>query len=337
MQNQQIAQYEILTKIASGGQATVYQSRDTQSGTIVALKVLHPHLSEDSELVERFVREARMAATVTHPNIVHIHEVGVSEGSHFIAMEYLPLDLGHVLKQRGPLPFLEAVGLITQIAKALEAAHKFGIIHRDVKPQNILLTDQGIPKVADFGIARAAEFSTMTPYGTVLGTPQYMSPEQSRGENVDPRSDIYSLGVILFEMLTGRTPLAGASIQAVMNNHANHVDVPTEALDEAKVPEDIASVIKKLLSNKPADRLQNAGDLVIALNDIAASREGISGTSPDNGYETKSLFRVPDFVTNTSLRTQPWTAIFNTRLPWYTGAAVVFMAVFAAILVLLLI
>ena len=259
---QRIGKYEIIETVASGGQATVYRARDTQLGRIVALKVMHPHLGGDANYVERFVREARMAASLSHPNVAVIHDVGEEGGANFIAMEFLPTTLHALLTERGALPWNEARPFLLQVAMALRAAERQGIVHRDLKPQNILLDTDGQAKVADFGIARAAEFGTMTATGMVLGTPQYMSPEQAMGERVDIRSDLYSLGIVLYQMLTGQTPLEGTTPAGVISHHAREQDVPLNALADADVPADAESVVRGLLEKVPADRIADPQALI---------------------------------------------------------------------------
>ena len=219
MAQRRIGHYEIIDEIAAGGQATVYRARDLTLGRIVALKVLHPHLARDAQFRERFLREARTAASLTHSNVVTVFEVGEEAGQLFLAMEYLPSSLHDMVEERGALGAEEAIDITRQVARALQAAHDRGIVHRDMKPHNILLTAEGLPKVSDFGIARATEFATMTAAGAVIGTPQYMSPEQAKGESVDIRSDLYSLGIVLYELLTGHTSLEGTTPQEAMRHH----------------------------------------------------------------------------------------------------------------------
>ena len=184
---QRIGRYQILEDIAAGGQGTVYEAFDPQSGQIVALKVLHPSLTADPNYLERFRREASLAASINHPNVVAIFEVGEDRDLNFIAMELLPESLARVIQSGGSLSAERATDFATQIANGLSAAHALGIVHRDIKPQNVLIGPDGTAKVTDFGIARAEILSTMTAAGATLGTPHYMSPEQARGERTDGR------------------------------------------------------------------------------------------------------------------------------------------------------
>ena len=254
---QRIGRYEILEAIASGGFATVYRARDSQLGRVVALKVLHPHMTSDPQYVERFLREARMAASINHPNVVVIHAVGQEGDTHFIAMEYLPSSLESLLQQ-GKLPVAQALSIARQVALALEAAHQRGIIHRDLKPQNILLTAEGTPRVSDFGIARAAELSTMTASGMVLGTPHYMSPEQAQGRQVDARSDIYSLGCVLYQMLTGALPFEATTSWEVIRQH---IEVAPRRVGQLRpeVPAAVEQLVSRCLEKQPGRRYQTAG------------------------------------------------------------------------------
>ena len=171
MSQQRIGRYQILEEIAAGGQATVYRVWDTQTGSVLALKMMHPHLGRDTSYVERFHREARMAASINHPNIIRIYEVGEENGAHFMSMEYLPLSLHSLIQAQGSLPLERAVNIAYQVCQGLQSAHQHGIIHRDIKPPNILMAPDGTAKLTDFGIARA---------GMVMGTPHYMSPEQAK-------------------------------------------------------------------------------------------------------------------------------------------------------------
>src|SRR4051794_34305365 len=199
--------YRVIEPLGSGGMAIVYRPRDKLLDRDVALKVLRHHFADDEEFVERFKREARIAAALSHPNIASVDDLGKTQnGSYYMAMEYVP---GGTLRDRirkGPLSPREAAAIAIQVAQALETAHALGTIHRDIKPQNIIHTETGGVKVADFGIARAAALSEITREGLVLGTEHYMSPEQAKGELVGPQSDLYSLGVVLYEMLTGKLP-----------------------------------------------------------------------------------------------------------------------------------
>jgi len=217
--------YEIESTISQGGMAMVYRARRARDGQIVALKVLREQYAADAEFVERFQREARAVASLTHANMVQVYESGEAAGWHFIAMEFVEgQDLKRYIREHGPLRVAEAVRIAVAVCEVLDYAHRRGIIHRDVKPQNILLRRDGTVKVTDFGIARALSSVTITQTGTVLGSVQYLSPEQARGQPVGRAADIYALGVVLFEMLTGQLPFEGDSPIAIAMAHVH--DVP---------------------------------------------------------------------------------------------------------------
>src|SRR5438128_2878865 len=201
--------YRIMRKLGAGGMANVYLAEDQELGRRVAIKILNDRHAEDEQFVERSRREAKNAAGLSHPNIVSIYDRGEAEGTYYIAMEYLE---GRTLKElivtRGPTPVPVAIDYARQILAALSFAHRNGIVHRDIKPHNVLVGPDGRLKVTDFGIARSGA-SQMTEAGSIIGTAQYLSPEQARGAPVDPRSDLYSIGIVLYEMLTGTVPFTG--------------------------------------------------------------------------------------------------------------------------------
>lgn len=199
-QQQRIGHYEILEKVGSGSQATVYRARDLNLDRNVALKVLDAKWTDDPQFRERFLREARLAASISHSGVVTLHGVGEESGQLYMAMEYVASSLQALIEKCGPLPIDEALRIIREVANALDAAHEKRIVHRDIKPANILLTETLSVKVSDFGIARAAAIATMTSTGVVMGTPLYMSPEQARGDRADIRSDIYALGVVFYQL-----------------------------------------------------------------------------------------------------------------------------------------
>src|ERR687892_206214 len=198
--------YRVVERLGSGGMADVYCAEDSQLGRRVALKVLHQRFAEDQQFVERFRREASSAAGLQHPNIVGIYDRGEWDGTYYIAMEYLEgRTLKELVRAHGPMPPEAAIGVTIQVLRAARFAHKRGIVHRDLKPHNVMLDDEGRVKVTDFGIARAGA-SDMTETGSIMGTAQYLSPEQAQGHAVDARSDLYSVGIMLYELLTGKVP-----------------------------------------------------------------------------------------------------------------------------------
>ena len=260
MQQQTIGRYQVLEEIASGGQGTVYRAWDPANGTVVALKVLHPHLASDLGVLERFRREAQLAAAVVHPNITTIYEVGQDGNSHFIAMEYLPDSIHNVIQSVGQLPIERAVDICYQAAMALEAASPRGIIHRDIKPQNLLLAPDGTVKVTDFGIARATAMTTMTRTGALMGTPHYMSPEQAQGERADVRSDIYSLGIVLYQMLTGQLPFEANTPFEVIRQHVDQRPETVRRL-RSDIPRALERIVSRCLEKNPEGRYATPGQL----------------------------------------------------------------------------
>src|SRR5215218_2959038 len=265
--------YELRGLVGSGGMANVFLAHDEVLDRDVALKLLKDQYAENEEFVERFKREARSAASLSHPHIVPVFAWGeTGDGMYYIAMEYLS---GGTLKERimskGALPARTAA-VALQIAEALQAAHEQGMIHRDIKPRNILITDSGHVKVADFGIAHAAEASTISDLGDILGSVKYMSPEQAIGEPVGPESDLYSLGVVLYEMLTGRVPFEVATPTDVPVKHAEEPPPHPKEINP-KVPEGTDALVMKLLATDPADRYASAGELI---EDLRRVRKGLS-------------------------------------------------------------
>jgi serine/threonine protein kinase len=257
--------YRIDDTLGHGGMAVVYLAHDRELGRPVALKLLAVHLAGDGDFRKRFVREARVAARLSHPNVVHVYDAGEDEGRPFIVMEYVPGEtLARVLLRRRRLPADEAAALARQTALGLQHAHDAGLVHRDVKPQNLLLRDDGVLKIADFGIARAAEFSRLTQLGTVLGTASYLAPEQALGEEVGPEADIYSLGAVLYELLTGRPPYEFASLADLAEKQRDGTIVPVRDL-EPSVPSELEALVMRCLAREPRFRPASAGEVAGAL------------------------------------------------------------------------
>jgi serine/threonine-protein kinase len=265
-QNQVIfnGRYELHRRLGRGGMAEVYLARDQLLDRPVAVKVLFPALATDAGFVERFRREAQAAANLQHPNIVSVFDWGEANGTYFIVMEYVEgHTLADTLRDEGRLHPDRAAEITADIAAALGFAHRNRVVHRDVKPGNVLITRDGGVKVADFGIARALSDSSdqnLTKTGSVMGTATYFSPEQARGAQVDPRSDLYSLGVVLYEMITGRPPFAGDSAVAIAYKHVQENPVPPRRIDPA-LPETLEAITLKCLAKNPANRYPSAQDL----------------------------------------------------------------------------
>jgi serine/threonine-protein kinase len=258
--------YELLDKIGVGGAAVVYKARDTRLDRIVALKVLREELADDPEFVERFKREARIAAGLSHPNVVGVHDFGEYGQTAFLAMDYVD---GETLKQRlqreGRLPPTEAVGVASQVLAGLAAAHARGLVHRDVKPQNVLLTSDGMARLTDFGIAGGGGVSGLTQAGTTVGTALYMSPEQVRGDPLGPPADVYSAGALLYELLTGQPPFVGRTPVEVSYKHLNDEVVPPSAV-APDVPLELEAVVMRALEKEPSARFASADAMLGALN-----------------------------------------------------------------------
>src|SRR5918993_1826016 len=266
--------YDVVRPLGSGGMGEVYLARDRVLGRDVALKVLRKQFAGDEEFAERFKREAMSAASLSHPNIVQVYDRGkTEEGSSYIAMEYVP---GGTLKERilreGPIEAADAAGIGAQVAEALGAAHDRGMVHRDIKPQNVLLTARGTAKVADFGIARAGSSATISRTGSVMGTAGYMSPEQALGKPATPKSDLYSLGVVLYEALTGELPYTADNPIAVSMKHVNQpVRSPREI--DPTIPEGMDALVTRLMAKNPEDRYASADELADDLWKISRGRE----------------------------------------------------------------
>jgi len=272
-----LGDFQVTEEVGRGGMGAVYRARQLSLGRDVAIKVLPPELARDAQTAARFQAEAQRMAQLQHPGIAQVYTVGEHDGQHYFAMQYLP---GGSLQQRlarGPIGLAQAVEIAAQVAEALDYAHSRGIIHRDIKPANIMFDGHGRAVVTDFGIAKAADGTMMTATGIALGTPAYMSPEQVKGNPIDGRADIYSLGVVLYEMVCGRPPFVGENPLSVAMKHLSEAPLPPRVM-RANLPEWLESIILKALSKEPADRFGSAGEMAAALR--TRTQVAWSATSP---------------------------------------------------------
>lgn len=270
--------YKLLAQIAAGGMALVYKAQDTMLNRIVAVKILRESFAESPAFQKRFVREAQSAANLTHPNIVTVYDFGRDGDRQYIVMEYVEgRDLKSVIQGEGPLPAARAVNIAAQICAGVGAAHRLGVVHCDVKPQNVILTPEGQAKVTDFGIARA--FSAAAPVGyteSVWGTPHYFSPEQAEGSQPTPASDVYSIGIILFEMLTGRLPFEGDNQQQLALAHLRDAPPPVTQFNP-QVPLPLEQIVAQTLAKEPARRYRTADQLGRILMEYQYGAEQATG------------------------------------------------------------
>src|SRR4051794_27478659 len=254
--------YELEELVGTGGMSSVFRAHDRLLDRKVALKILHEQYTQDDDYVERFRREARAVAALSHPNIVTVIDRGEHEGRQFIVFEYVAGEnLKRLIERRGPAPVTTALELGMQIARGLSFAHQQGLVHRDVKPQNVLLNGDGQAKVTDFGIARSLDVQHgMTQTGTVLGTSDYIAPEQAQGQRVDEHTDVYSLGVVLYELLTSEVPFPGENFVAVAMRHINEPPPPIRD-KRPDVPPRVEAAIQRAMAKEPSDRFRTMADL----------------------------------------------------------------------------
>jgi serine/threonine-protein kinase len=322
--------YKVLSRIGAGGMAEVFCVQDQSLGRKVALKLLYPRFASDAEFVERFRREASSAASLQHPNVVGIYDRGRWDGTYYIAMEYLPgRTLKEVIQQDSPIDPIRAIDLTVQILKAARFAHRRGIVHRDLKPHNVIVDDEDRAKVTDFGIARAGA-SDMTETGSIMGTAQYLSPEQAQGHAVSPQSDLYSVGVILFELLTGHVPFEAESAVTIALKHVSEPPPAPSAFDPS-IPPELETVVLWALEKDPSHRPPDADAFIHALEE---AREAIlSREAP--GQRTANFVPAalplgeepePDADAEEGRRRPPW---------WAWLAAVLAVAAVVAAVVLL--
>jgi eukaryotic-like serine/threonine-protein kinase len=257
--------YRLVELLGQGGMATIYRARDSEINRDVAVKVLRPEYGADPDFVARFRQEAQSAGALNHPNVVSVFDFGTDPAGPYIVMEVVDgEDLGSIVRRSGALPPRQAARLTAQIARAIGAAHAVGLVHRDIKPSNVLVTRDGRVKVTDFGIARALSESALTLPGTTLGSVHYFAPEQARGEPATPASDIYSLGIVLYELLTGRRPWEGDSAAAIATARLSSA-VPSPSSVRGGIPPTLEAIDRKALAPRPEDRFASATDMADAL------------------------------------------------------------------------
>ena len=285
--------YELEELVGGGGMADVYKAKDRLLDRPVAVKILHAEFQRDQEFIEKFHREAQAAARLSHPNIVNIYDVGVSEDEHYIVMEYVPgTTLKELIQKEGRLAPADALAITREIAEALAHAHQSGLVHCDIKPHNILMADDMHAKVADFGIARAVTESTMTYSGNVIGSVHYFSPEQAKGTVITPKSDVYSLGVVLYEMLTGELPFTGDNPVAIAMKHLQDEPTPVRRIDPTSPPI-VEALVGRMMAKDPALRPDSASLVREIAQAEAMLKNGTDTTAPDP-YATQVLPRVSD-------------------------------------------
>jgi len=272
--------YLILEELGKGGMGSVYKAFDKEVGEKIALKTIKPEIAADEKVIQRFRNELKIARKISHKNVCRMFDLGREDDTYYIAMEYVSgEDLKSSVRRMGPLSTGKVLGFATEICEGLAEAHRLGIVHRDLKPQNIMIDRDGIAQIMDFGIARSRELKGMTENGSTIGTPEYMSPEQVEGEDIDQRSDIYSMGVILYEMVTGRTPFEGKTPMSIAMKHVT--EKPKEPIGlNMQISEDLSRVIMKCMEKDKARRYQSALDLLYALKEIERGIPAIERIKP---------------------------------------------------------
>ena len=332
--------YRVISRLGSGGMADVYLAQDQLLGREVAVKVLHHHFAEDQEFVERFRREASSAAALSHPNIVGIFDRGEWNGTYYIAMEYVAgQPLKDLVREQGALEPTAAIDIVLQILQAARVAHKRGVIHRDLKPHNVILDEEGRARVTDFGIARAGA-SDMTLTGSIMGTAQYLSPEQAQGYSVSAASDLYSVGVILYELLTGVVPFEGETAVAVAFKQVSAEPRPPSELNPA-IPLSLDAVVLRALAKDPAARYADADELIAALTlereilPAHAAMTSVMGTDGANGAGGAPLMAPAAAIDETPPRTPEEERDRRRKiLLWSIGALIAIGVVVLAILLI---
>src|SRR5205807_3703532 len=280
--------YKIVSRLGSGGMADVYLAEDQQLGRKVALKLLHRRFAADPDFVERFRREAQAAAGLQHANIVSVYDRGSYEETYYIAMEYLPgRTLKQLVREEAPIDPIRAIDITVQILKAARFAHRRGVIHRDLKPHNVIIDDSDHAKVTDFGIARAGA-SDMTETGSIMGTAQYLSPEQAQGHAVSAQADLYAIGIVLYELLTGRVPFDGDSPVTIALKQVSELPVPPSAYNPA-IPPELDAIVLRALEKDPARRFADAAEMAASLEELRGRLVAVPA-----GQSTAAFGAIPD-------------------------------------------
>ncbi|MBV9577663.1 MAG: protein kinase [Chloroflexi bacterium] len=312
--------YEIVSEISQGGMASVYRALQPSLGRYVALKVLSAELARDADFVGRFQREARVAARLEHPNIVPIYDIGEGSGAFYIAMRFVPgRSLADIIASDGPLRLERVLRLLTQVASALDYAHRHGVVHRDIKPSNILVEDDDQVSLADFGIARATDASRITRVGFLVGTPSFMAPEQVQGLDVDYRADLYSLGVVSYLMVTGQAPFHADSVVTLLHKQV-YERPPSARSIHPELPENIDAALNRMLAKQPGERYPSAAAFVTALH-----------AAPSSDVTIQAVFRAPP----SPPPAKPVMPPKRSAGPWLTVGSVLLVTLLAAVAVVL--
>ncbi len=276
--------YQIIEELGKGGMGKVYKVLDNKINEKIALKLIKPEIASNKKIIERFSNELKMARKISHRNVGRMYHLGEQEGTHYITMEFVPgEDLKSMIRMSGQLGIRTAVNIAKQVCEGLSEAHRLGVVHRDLKPQNIMIDKEGNTKIMDFGIARSVKAKGITGSGVMIGTPEYMSPEQVEGEKIDHRSDIYSLGVVLYEMVTGEVPFDGETPLSIALKHKDEIPGDPRNLN-IQIPEDFSRVILKCMEKNRDKRYRNAAEMLSALTriekDISTTKKEVPRKKP---------------------------------------------------------
>ncbi|HTU34749.1 MAG TPA: serine/threonine-protein kinase, partial [Candidatus Acidoferrum sp.] len=312
--------YEILQLLGEGGMGAVYKARDTAVDRLVAIKIIRPDLASRPDILARFKQELVLARQVTHKNVIRIFDLGEADGLKFITMDFIEgRDLKSILREKGKFATGEATSIVTQICRALDAAHSEGVVHRDLKPQNIMIDARSRVTVMDFGIARSMEMTGVTQTGSLVGTPEYMSPEQAKGEDIDTRSDLFTLGIIFYELLTGKTPFYAETAYATLLKRTQERARDPVELDPT-IPPHVSGVVMKCLETDRENRYASALDIVHDLGQQTLTSSRTALPPVDAGHPPSAGRR--------------WASVFGSRRNqyWMSGGAV--LLAFALITVL---